>query len=733
MKQRSLFWDNYKGLLIFLVVFGHFIYSCATAVSGGVIHQIFTFIYLFHMPAFIFCSGYFSKSERSRGAARLIKLLLYYLVFNTAMMLYYAIFQGQSPSLLTPYSSYWYLLSLICWRLCADRLSKVKGILPLSIAAALLVGFWSEFSNFLSLARTVAFFPFFLLGYRFEPEKLRRPKGNVGKILCAVLAAGFMVLLLLFAGKIDLSVDLLCAQPYTAATQMVWRAVIMVSAVLAIAALLFLVPDKRIPLLTAFGKNSLLIYLGHRFFVLIFDALVPVNTNPRLLLLIALPATLVTTLVLGNDPLNRWTAAQFTCAAEAICKADRLGRKLLCVILVLAVLIGASHLPGMIINKLNEPEPVDVPTVIDNSVVLSFVGDLVLLKEQVPSAWNEETQDYDFSEMFRYAAPYLSQADLAIGVLEGPLAGEAPGYSTSDYDDGIPFYLNFPDSFARDIKASGIDLVTTANNHLLDMGADGAMRTLDVLDEAGLQHTGSYRDEAERNALLLMEAGGLQIAVLSYTQMVNGYSVSDMVGMHPHMTAMLPAPSDPNYETLLSQIEGDFEKAKRSGADLIVVLPHMGTQFSHETDSFQDHWNRLFADLGADLILGNHAHAVQPLEYIDDTLVINCPGNFADGFTGYDSDAKALIEVYLDRTTGQVKGAAVIPMYTQEMEKGFYRALPIYDALQELRNDLPSRDLDRMKEVHALVTQVMLGQKISISNIQQRYFFAGGRYCPYTE
>lgn len=180
-------------------------------------------------------------------------------------------------------------------------------------------------------------------------------------------------------------------------------------------------------------------------------------------------------------------------------------------------------------------------------------------------------------------------------------------------------------------------------------------------------------------------------------------------------------------------MQADFDRAKQSGADLIVVLPHMGTQFSHRTDSFQNHWNKVFAELGADLILGNHAHAVQPLEYIDDTLVVNCPGNLADGYTGHDSDAKAMVEVYLDSTTGRVKGSAVIPMYTQEMKKGYYRALPVYDALHltELRDNLPSRDLDRMQEVHELVTEVMVGEKISTANIQPRYYFADGRYCPY--
>ena len=140
MKQRSLFWDNYKGILIFLVVFGHMIYTCATNASGGLVRQIFTFIYFFHMPAFVFSSGYFSRSEKASSEKAIVRLILYYLVFNSLTMVYYTIRYQQLPQLLIPYSSYWYLPALIFWRLGIKYLEKVKGILPISILAALLGG-----------------------------------------------------------------------------------------------------------------------------------------------------------------------------------------------------------------------------------------------------------------------------------------------------------------------------------------------------------------------------------------------------------------------------------------------------------------------------------------------------------------------------------------------------------------------------------------------------------------
>lgn len=83
--------------------------------------------------------------------------------------------------------------------------------------------------------------------------------------------------------------------------------------------------------------------------------------------------------------------------------------------------------------------------------------------------------------MFEFTGKYISATDFSIGVFEDPLGGNAKLYSQSNYGDGKKLYLNFPDEFADAVKNAGFDLVTTANNHLLDMGLDGMQRTIAVL------------------------------------------------------------------------------------------------------------------------------------------------------------------------------------------------------------------------------------------------------------
>lgn len=364
------------------------------------------------------------------------------------------------------------------------------------------------------------------------------------------------------------------------------------------------------------------------------------------------------------------------------------------------------------------------------AIRISYVGDLILLKDQVLTAHNIERDKYDFDHMFEHVKPYFAEADLTVGVFEGPTAGGKTGYSSSNYGDGFPVYLNFPDDFAQTVKDAGINLVTTATNHLLDKGKAGAMRTLDVLDEVGLMHTGSYRTQEEKDKLLVVEVKGIKIAVLSYLSSVNHYKATKIVEEMPFITSIVPSITNVYHDRLFAEIEADFQKAKESGADLIMVMVHMGTQFIHQTNQFQKRWNRIFADLGADIILGDHSHAVQPIEYIGNTVVVNSPGNFANSYISCDGDATAVAEIYIDRERKKVIGTSIVPMYTQEMRKGYFRALPIYTAMtsKNLFNQFFAHEIERIKEVQKLITKVMVGKEVSVDNLQRRYYFVDNEF-----
>ena len=107
------------------------------------------------MPAFVFVSGYFGKSERSRSFKGIFKLVFLYFIFNSI-----TVFIEGFQSLTEPIYSYWYLIALIIWRLTAHRIAKFRLTPVLLFVAALLIGFFPSVDNHFAIARTIGFFPF---------------------------------------------------------------------------------------------------------------------------------------------------------------------------------------------------------------------------------------------------------------------------------------------------------------------------------------------------------------------------------------------------------------------------------------------------------------------------------------------------------------------------------------------------------------------------------------------
>lgn len=173
-KERNYLLDNVKGLLIFLVVFGHSLELYKE--NDLIIKTIFTFIYLFHMPAFVFISGYFSKNlDKCRNGA-FKSFLLPFLVFNTFWNVLTTLFTSRPFSFITPGWALWYLISMFIWRLFLKDLVKIRFIVPISILIGLGAGMFSEFSALLSLSRSLVFLPFFLVGYFISEERLVKLK-----------------------------------------------------------------------------------------------------------------------------------------------------------------------------------------------------------------------------------------------------------------------------------------------------------------------------------------------------------------------------------------------------------------------------------------------------------------------------------------------------------------------------------------------------------------------------
>lgn len=161
--------DNVKAILVTLVVVGHALGQTLGAYPPA--RNVYTWIYLFHMPAFAFVSGLLSVGyvvDRGRAAGMLRTLLLPYLLFQGLYATFWALHGDPLPDgvdlVITPLYQLWFLVALLLWRLAAPFLSALRFPMLLTIALALVSGASAHFSDAFALNRTVVFLPFFTLG-----------------------------------------------------------------------------------------------------------------------------------------------------------------------------------------------------------------------------------------------------------------------------------------------------------------------------------------------------------------------------------------------------------------------------------------------------------------------------------------------------------------------------------------------------------------------------------------
>lgn len=750
-KIRNAYWDNIKGLLIVLVVCAHILFQLQE--TSEIINNVVDYIYMFHMPAFVFVSGYFGKSERAHSFESIVKLIFLYFIFNSIMGFIYGF-----NSLLQPMYSYWYLVALIIWRLTAHYIAKFKEIKLILMVTALFVGFYSSVDNTFAAARIIGFYPFYMSGYLLSEDKSNEliNKKFSKKLLMGIIsltAAGIIAYFSkLFFMYTDDSMQMAA---YSEPIDAFGRIILFLIAFLMIYALRILSPSKKIPFLTTFGKNSLWIFILHRPLTLLLSSYINSFTTTQIILL-SFIFTFIISLLLGNNITakfaNRFLDSgtdifiskenkKFTFAkAVSLCTALWF---IVSVVLNSYRNVSMDDLKNFANGELIESEENDVDEDIiypvmsdetkqnfDNAFRLTFSGDLILLEDQVKRAYTNG--NYDFSDVFQYAAPYITSADYAIGVFEGPLAGEDAGYTTSNFDDNKELYLNFPDSFAQAVKDAGFDLVTTANNHVLDKGLNSAKRTIDVLDNIGLDHTGSYKSKTdkEKEHIKLVECQGIRMAVLSYTYGSNYTDNSELIdGDLSYLTSVISGTEGEVFEKLKQRVEDDFKEAKSLSPDLIIVLPHIGTQFSNEPDAEQKVWFNIFKENGADIIFGDHPHVVEPA-YIEEyngknVFTAYCPGNFANIYRENQGDTSMLIDVYIDRKTKAIIGGGIVPLYTYAPADGNFRAVPIYEIMnnEKLRSQLTTDDIELAGNAYNIITEVVFGNEMEISSVTERLYF----------
>jgi poly-gamma-glutamate capsule biosynthesis protein CapA/YwtB (metallophosphatase superfamily) len=320
-------------------------------------------------------------------------------------------------------------------------------------------------------------------------------------------------------------------------------------------------------------------------------------------------------------------------------------------------------------NRAVRPINRDVPPVAylpETEVVIAAVGDVI---PHLPLQRQALSRPAGYRDLWRAAEPVFASADLVYANLETPVAETLGPYglrfdvAEGTWDPrvytGYPVF-NAPPRLLADLKVSGVDIVSTANNHTFDRGADGVERTLHAIGRAGLAQVGArHREETGDGAWVTpTKTRGMRIAWVACTYGTNG----------------LP---DPHRQTLNCYNDQQFiellihQQAKRPDIDAVIVTPHFGDEYAAEPNRAQITFARGAVDAGATAVLGSHPHVVQRSEWHRTQdgragFIIYSLGNFISNQDELDTRTSLILLLGLARAVSEdtvVSSVRFVPIY----------------------------------------------------------------------
>lgn len=258
----------------------------------------------------------------------------------------------------------------------------------------------------------------------------------------------------------------------------------------------------------------------------------------------------------------------------------------------------------------------------ESKLSLVMVGDGLLHSSVYKDAYQNGV--YDFSTQLQYIKPIIKNYDLAFYNQESILGGTEIGLS--DYPT-----FNSPQEFGDDMLDMGFNLVSLANNHTLDRGVNGVEHSCEYWSKhKDILWAGSYCSSEDASEIKIKEKNNIKYTLLAYTYGTNGIKV----------------PEGKDYLVNIysdEKAKSDIEKV-RDKVDLLIVSMHWGDEYKLEPTEKQKKQAEYLSKLGVDIIIGTHPHVVEPITYINNTLVIYSLGNFISA-QSTNSDYSALVEL----------------------------------------------------------------------------------------
>jgi poly-gamma-glutamate synthesis protein (capsule biosynthesis protein) len=311
---------------------------------------------------------------------------------------------------------------------------------------------------------------------------------------------------------------------------------------------------------------------------------------------------------------------------------------------------------------------------IDSIVTLKFIatGDLMCHSPEYQCA-RVAPDSFDFKPFFQFVKPVLRNSDICFGNLETVLGGRDALYS------GYPFF-NSPDAFLSAVKDAGFNYLTTANNHCLDRGEKGVLRTIEQLQNAGIPYVGTASSQQDKDSIRVFRKNGISFALLAYSYSTNNN----------------PVPYGKNYLVSLidtARIAWDVKSAK-SKSDVVIISLHFGEEYKRKQSKFQQMVVEKAIQSGADIIIGSHPHVIQPghffhsgISSLDSGFVVYSLGNFISNQQERYKDAGVMVLFTIEKNLRtkklSLKSVGCIPTWVYkgpDNDKQSYFIIPESDS-----------------------------------------------------
>lgn len=394
----------------------------------------------------------------------------------------------------------------------------------------------------------------------------------------------------------------------------------------------------------------------------------------------------------------------------------------LIILLLCFLLIGCTTIRSMSFSltpsNSTDAQPENTPTPTPQAphtenITLIAVGDILMHNTQI---WSGEQYDdsYNFNSFFTPVESLIKTGDYASTNFEAPMAGPDSGYT------GYPLF-NSPDAMADAFKKAGFDLVVTANNHILDRGYKGALRTLEVLRKSSLDTTGCFPSYEAQNSPLIKNIRGVKVGYIAYTYGTNGISIPQNA---PYLVNIL------NPDKVVTDI-----RKLRPQVDILVLVLHWGEEYRLQPTDQQKEFAHKFLEAGADVILGSHPHVIEPMQVLNiagkNKFVIYSMGNFISAQNGLERNSGIVLNLKFHKDFGSnittLTEVSYVPTYAHSYksnDKLQYRVVPIMDTIQKIKDGtepfLTTQDLPTLERVFDQTSE-MLGEGFeSVPTISSR-------------